>query len=344
VAAPPRARKSAPPATPAPSATPLSAAAPSAAPPSAAPPAAGAALAGATGGLLAASPAGIVGWAWHPAQPDRMVDVVVQAGGHEFGRARADDFAIGLVRRRVGGGVPGFILKPPAIPPGPYPLALTLWSEAGEKLGEPLLIDAAERLDARQAPGPAAAVEGVLDGLNAGRLTGWVWNSAAPETALGVELHDGDQCLARALAAEYRPDLELAGKRGGACAFSLDVPATILDGAVHRLHVRVAGHGIELPNSPVTLGPLQLGALTDEIAALRAELARLASRVEAAVAPDGRFQSELIRHIAERVAALGEIQTNLVVREMEALRALHRAMPQAAPPPPALIADVAEAA
>jgi hypothetical protein len=278
----------------------------------------------ATGGLLAASPAGIVGWAWLTAQPDRMVDVVVRAAEQELGRARADDFAIGLVRRRVGGGVPGFVLRLAALPQGPYPLALTLWSEAGEPLGEPLMVQDEAQLDARLAAGPQAAVEGVLDGLNAGRVTGWVWNSAVPEAALGVELYDGAQCLARAVAEQYRPDLEMAGKRKGACGFALEVPVAVLDGAAHSLHVRVAGYGMELPNSPVAFGPLHLGALTDEVSRLQGQVARLAARVEQTVAPDGRFQTELIRLLAERVAALGDIQVEMVAREMDALRALHR--------------------
>ncbi len=278
----------------------------------------------ASGGLLAASPAGIVGWAWLRAQPERMVDVIVRAGEQEVGRARADDFAISLVCRRVGGGVPGFVLRPAMAPPGPYPLALTLWSEAGQQLGEALQVQDAAQLDARLIAGPAAQVEGVLDGLHAGRLTGWAWNIAAPELALGVELHDGASCVGRALADQYRPDLELAGKRGGACAFALEVPAAVLDGAAHRLHVRVAGHGIELPNSPITFGPLELGALTDEVLRLRHLVGSLSARVEQTVAPDGRFQTELIRMLADRVAALGDIQVEMVAREMDALRAMHR--------------------
>jgi ubiquinone biosynthesis protein UbiJ len=111
----------------------------------------------------------------------------------------------------------------------------------------------------------------------------------------------------------------------------------VLDGAAHSLHVRVAGHGIELPNSPVTFGPLQLGALADEILLLREQVARLSVRVEQTVAPDGRFQAELIRMLADRVAALGDIQIEMVAREMDALRALHRAALSPAP-------DVAEAA
>jgi len=293
-------------------------------PPRATRPARKSAAAKATGGLLAASPAGIVGWAWLTAQPDRMVDVVVRAAEQELGRARADDFAIGLVRRRVGGGVPGFVLRSSIVPQGPYPLALTLWTEGGERLGETLLVADAAQLDARLAPGKAAAVEGVLDGLNAGRMTGWAWNSAAPELPVGVELHDGARCLSSGLADQYRPDLAKAGKRGGACGFALEVPVALLDGAAHRLHVRVAGHGIELPNSPVTFGPLLLGALTDEILLLREQVARLSARVEQTVAPDGTFQAGLVRLLADRVAALGDIQIEMVAREMDALRAMHR--------------------
>ncbi len=278
----------------------------------------------AAGGLLAASPAGIVGWAWMPSSPEQMVDVVVLAGETVLGRVRADDFGLPLVRKRVGSGVPGFVLRPQSVPFGPYPMRIVLRTEAGEVLGETLQISAPEQLDMHTGPGPDACIEGVVDGFNGGQLIGWAWNSAAAAHALSVELYDGERFLSRSLADRYRSDLQAAGKRDGACGFSLELPVTLLDGKAHHLHVRVAGHGIELQGSPLGFGQLHISALTDELTNLRTQFSSLVERVEKCVAPDGRLQAGLVRTLSERVAAFGDIQREMVTREMEALRALYR--------------------
>lgn len=283
----------------------------------------------AAGGLLAASPSGIVGWAWLPASPEQMLNVVVHAGETELGRARADDFGIDIVAKRVGAGVPGFRIRPAIAPAGPYPLSVTLRTENGEALGEALRVQTPEQLDFHILPGPDAKVEGVVDGFNAGRISGWAWNSAAPGHPLGVELYDGDRFVGRAHADMYRPDLRDAGKRDGACGFAIDLPVSLLDGHAHILQVRVAGHGIELQGSPLTFGQLHAGALAEELAALRAQVAALAARIEPSLSPDGNFQAGLVRLLSDRMAALAEIQRDMVTREMEALRALYRRLPAA---------------
>lgn len=290
--------------------------APSEAPPPAAPSAAG--------GLLAASPAGIVGWAWMPRSPEQMVDVVVLAGETVLGRLRADDFGLPLVRQRVGSGVPGFVLRPSVVPAGPYPVHIILRTASGEVLGENLQIGGPEQLEVHTGPGPDARIEGVLDGFNVGQLIGWAWNSAAAAHALSVELYDGERFLSRSLADRYRPDLQAAHKRDGACGFALDLPVSLLDGKAHSLHVRVAGHGIELEGSPLSFGQLHISSLTDEMTNLRTQFSELVERVAQCVAPDGRLQGGLVRTLSERITAFSDIQREMVTREMEALRALYR--------------------
>jgi len=276
------------------------------------------------GGLLAAAPTGIVGWAWLPASPEHMVNVIVRAGETELGQVRADDFGIDIVRKRVGAGVPGFRIRPAVAPTGPYPLSITLCTENGEVLGEALRVQTPEQLDFHILPGPDAKVEGVVDGFNEGRISGWAWNSAAPSHPLGVELYDGDRILGRGQADMYRPDLRDAGKREGACGFAIDLPASLLDGHTHSLQVRVAGHGIELQGSPLAFGRFHVGALAEEVAALRAQVASLMARIEPSLSPDGNFQAGLVRLLSDRMAALAELQRDMVTREMEALRALYR--------------------
>jgi cephalosporin hydroxylase len=94
-------------------------------------------------------------------------------------------------------------------------------------------------------------VEGHVDGREGSHLRGWAWRPDAPERAVRVEVWRGGTLLARGTADELRADLEAAGKRGGACAFSIHLDADISG----EITVRTAGEdgGVELRGSPLTL-------------------------------------------------------------------------------------------
>ena len=133
----------------------------------------------------------------------------------------------------------------------------------------------------------------------------------------------------------FRGDLAEADKRGGHCAFCFELPATLLDGTAHLLHVRIAGTAVELTNSPIGFGPLAVSDLIHEISSLRAEVKRLSKAVDFAVAPNGAFQSGLLRELCDRVAAYSEIQREAIESELDALRAMTFAPKPAKQAPPA---------
>jgi hypothetical protein len=57
-----------------------------------------------------------------------------------------------------------------------------------------------------------------------GRIEGWICDCADPAAPVEFEVFADDARLARAVANRYRVDLDQAGLRQGACAFSLDLP------------------------------------------------------------------------------------------------------------------------
>jgi hypothetical protein len=275
-------------------------------------------------GLLTATPEGVVGWAWRPGAPEQPLQVFLLANDVVVGSGVANRFDIESVRASVGPGVPGFLIPFSVFPDSPFPLALTIREANGTSLAAPLIVRNPEQLGPlpRAMPADPTRYEGIVEGLRDGHLIGWIMNHAEPEHAVMVELFDGVERLDRRSADIFRGDLANSGKRGGHCAFCFELPATLLDGRAHLLRVRIAGSALELTNSPVGFGPLAATALIQEISSLRTEVQRLSHAVDFAVAPDGAFQSGLVRDLCDRVAAYAEIQREMIESELDALRAM----------------------
>jgi hypothetical protein len=280
-------------------------------------------------------PEGIIGWARRPDEPERTSRVFLLANDVVIGSGIADRFDIEAVRASLGPGVPGFLIQPNFLPNGPFPVALTVREADGTPIGEPLLVRRPEQFGAlpRVSSDRSSQYEGMVEGLREGQLIGWIRNRIDPANAVVVELFDGVESLGRQAADIFRGDLAEADKRGGHCAFCFELPATLLDGTAHLLHVRIAGTAVELTSSPIGFGPLAISDLIHEISSLRAEVKRLSKAVDFAVAPNGAFQSGLLRELCDRVTAYSEIQREAIESELDALRAMTFAPRLVAPKP-----------
>lgn len=71
-----------------------------------------------------------------------------------------------------------------------------------------------------------ARPEGWVDALGPARIAGWVWDAANPGRRLTVTIEAEGRILATALADNYRPDLEAAGKGDGRHGFSAAIAAS----------------------------------------------------------------------------------------------------------------------
>lgn len=274
------------------------------------------------GGLISISDDGVLGWAWDPADPARLVTAVITNGDDVLGSGIADLFDHEIVRHRVGPGIPGFLIKPTRAPKTDLPVVLTLKDEGGRTLGAPLVVDDRAKLQSFLLGSERDVYEGFVDQMRDGLLLGWAWSPSSQERPVVVELYDGDDRIERTVASLYREDLAAAGKRQGHCGFRLELPVALLDDRVHYLKVRIANSRYEVGGGTIAFGPLSATSLFAEVVALRAEVARLAKMIEFVASPQGEVQATLIRTLSERVAAMTEVQRETIERELDALRAV----------------------
>lgn len=273
------------------------------------------------GALLAITPQGVLGWAWNPASPDTQISVTLIAAGQVVGAGVADIFDNEVVRRRAGPGKPGFLITLSELPQVEFPLDLELFGPEGARLGAPLRVWDQSALTPITV-NPKGQYEGHVDGVEAGSIVGWAWSPTSPNQDVMVELYEGDNCIDRVRATEYREDLAQAGKKGGHCGFHIDLPVWLLDDTIHCLTVRLAKSDFKLPGSAIRFGPLGASAVFDELVALRAEVGHLREIVDRIASPNGELQRYLVRTLSERVSAVLEVQREAVARELDALRSI----------------------
>jgi hypothetical protein len=94
---------------------------------------------------------------------------------------------------------------------------------------------------------------GHLDHADCDKITGWAWNCEKPDTAIEIELFDGEKQFAIVTADQYRHDLTQGGMGNGRHAFSYPTPASLKDGKPHTIRAVCAQTDVELQKSPRTL-------------------------------------------------------------------------------------------
>jgi O-antigen biosynthesis protein len=103
------------------------------------------------------------------------------------------------------------------------------------------------------------ALQSAVDAADWTRVKGWIWNPAAPEQRIELELLDGDTLLTTVVADQYRADLEQAGFGDGCYGFSIPFSDSLLPYARHVLHLRAAGSTADLPSFPIELTRQEAG-------------------------------------------------------------------------------------
>ena len=95
--------------------------------------------------------------------------------------------------------------------------------------------------------------EGVVDGIEAGKLRGWAWCPSDPQQTLRIEVTQHGRLVGSALANRYRADLQHAGKRAGYCAFEVPLADALAAGEV-RVHAcrETPPLRVELTGSPLS--------------------------------------------------------------------------------------------
>ena len=105
--------------------------------------------------------------------------------------------------------------------------------------------------------GPKARVrpvEGYTDCIRGMLVDGWAHDPENPDAPVEVALVCEGEVVAYAMANLYREDLAVIGKRRGQCAFSIPIPAHLMDGRAATLTVRECSTGLELASPALTVG------------------------------------------------------------------------------------------
>jgi GT2 family glycosyltransferase len=97
---------------------------------------------------------------------------------------------------------------------------------------------------------PATRPIGNLDRVGYDEIAGWVWDADHPAEPVDIEILDGDAVVLKVTADQFRPDLADAGVGNGYHGFAIQNLGGILPLSRHRVRVRRARDGRDLPRSP----------------------------------------------------------------------------------------------
>lgn len=103
---------------------------------------------------------------------------------------------------------------------------------------------------APMAPTGLTVLYGSVDAMSFDLIEGWVWNPENPDETCTVEVYDGADLLLRVPANEFRLDVRNAGFGTGNYGFKITNLSALLPFARHKIAVRRASDGVDLPGSP----------------------------------------------------------------------------------------------
>lgn len=95
--------------------------------------------------------------------------------------------------------------------------------------------------------------EGYFEGADCGNLGGWVYDRNNPNAPVTVEMVANGQVTGSFTAANFRQDLQNAGKGNGQHGFNFAPPASIKNGQNQSISLRVQGSNYTLINGPKTI-------------------------------------------------------------------------------------------
>ncbi len=184
----------------------------------------------------------LAGWAWDATEPNDPINVDVYDGTTLIATVLASTFRQDLENAGIGNGAHGFFLPTPAaLKTG---TAQTITLKAG---GTPTVIGAPQTLTCS-----SANFGGYFDTADCTQLVGWAWDANQPNAALNVDIYDNGALLATIPAANFRQDLQTAGKGNGDHGFTYSTPA-LYSGTTHSLSITYSGTTIPLGDTPKTI-------------------------------------------------------------------------------------------
>ncbi|WP_025763225.1 T9SS type A sorting domain-containing protein [Dyadobacter tibetensis] len=182
------------------------------------------------------------GWVWDKNYPDRVLAVQLMEGSTVLATTMSTTYRADLAARGIGTGKYGFKAAIPASIMDNQPHELSIRVNGTDFV-------LAEKKTVSYSP--TAAYRGSIDGADCNVFKGWAWDAGNPNTALVLELVEGNTVHATTTADMPRSDLQFGTGNYG---YNLSpLPESLKDGQPHTLAMRVKGSTYLLENSPKTI-------------------------------------------------------------------------------------------
>jgi GT2 family glycosyltransferase/glycosyltransferase involved in cell wall biosynthesis len=216
----------------------------------------------------------IQGWAWYPEAPDEPVDVEFLVGDIVVLTITADRFREDLLTAQAGNGRHGFLVEDLGsnLPPDSQSITVRRASDHMELPGSPIQIlarhntDSVTMTEARSGRHSPLQVNraslptnsepnesppiGNIDRIDYEEISGWTWDPARPNESIDIEILDDNNVVLKVPANQLRADLVDVCAGNGCHGFSVRNLVGIFPLSRHRVRVRRATDGLDLPESP----------------------------------------------------------------------------------------------
>lgn len=171
-----------------------------------------------------------------------------------------------------------------------------------------------------ETPSRPAHPHGAVEGWTETHVHGWAMDPARPHEPVSVELWDGEQLILRTPADIWRPDVAAPnGNPGLLCGFNIAMPQHLLNAPRHVLHIRIAGRGEDLSNSPLVLDNPKPPLAWEDLAALlpvleaRGAKATTAAEMRDLIGPVMGTLGALLPRFTELAERAGEDRTQATI-------------------------------
>jgi cephalosporin hydroxylase len=114
----------------------------------------------------------------------------------------------------------------------------------------PVMVAASRTTDVLPLPIGTALLQGSLDQCGPASIRGWVRWLDGTAGSPTLSLHEDDRELLRFEANQWRADLAELQQNDGCCGFDLPLPASLSDGQLHVLELRMADTGTSVLSAP----------------------------------------------------------------------------------------------
>ncbi|HEY6432415.1 MAG TPA: hypothetical protein VIZ17_10575 [Acetobacteraceae bacterium] len=181
----------------------------------------------------------IAGWVWDASAPDERIKVQLWVDDHLVAASTANVFRPDLKQNAIGDGSYGFEFTPPATMIDGSPHRIRIITQPGDHLVAEHSVE-------------LFPYQGCLETILDDTARGWARHIVQPSEPIRIEIKLGERLLATGQADSYREDLVTALGGSGKYAFSIPIPAPIIESDC-EIRAVYAGTDTDLRNSPMIL-------------------------------------------------------------------------------------------